>query len=93
MKKAGVTIFLLCMVLMTHAAEKLFLLVEDGFNEFLKNDFHRMALSLSQKYDCKLAAVPEKGGIPVLKISKEKDADQYESVLFAVRGYLYFVNG
>ena len=92
MKKAGVTIFLLCMVLMTHAAEKLFLLVEDGFHEFLKNDFHRLALSLSRKYDCKLAAVPEKGVAPVLKISKQKESENYNSVLFAVRGYLLFAN-
>ena len=92
MKKAGATIFLLSIMCLTHAAEKLFLLAEDGFTDFLKNDFHRLALSVPEKYDSKLSAVPEKDTEPVLMISKKRGSEKYESVSFAVRGNLFFVN-
>ena len=49
MKKACVTIFLLSLVLLAQASEKLLLLAEDGFHEFLKQDFHRLALTLSNR--------------------------------------------
>ena len=92
MKKAGATIFLLSIMCLTHAAEKLFLLAEDGFTDFLKNDFHILALSVPEKYDSKLSAVPEKDTEPVLMISKKRGSEKYESVSFAVRGNLFFVN-
>ena len=92
MKKAGVTIFLLMLVLFVQASEKLLLLAEDGFAEFLKQDFHRMAIRLSRKFDCKLTSVPESGVQPVLRISTVKESGNYKSVLFAVQGNLFFVN-
>lgn len=92
MKKACVTIFLLSLVLLAQASEKLLLLAEDGFHEFLKQDFHRLALTLSNRYDCKLTSVPEAGVQPVLRISTVKESGNYKSVLFAVRGNLFFVN-
>ena len=92
MKKAGVTIFLLTLVLFVQASEKLLLLAEDGFAEFLKQDFHRLALRLSRKFECKLTSVPESGVQPVLRISTVKESGIYKSVLFAVRGNLFFVN-
>lgn len=93
MKKVGTAIFLLSLALLMQASEKLLLLAEDGFHEFLKQDFHRLALTVSQKYDCKLSSVPEKGVQPVLRISSRKESGNYTSVLFAVRGHLFFVNG
>ena len=93
MKKACLTIFLLSVVLSAFSAEKLFFQIEDGFNEYLKNDFHRLALSLSQKYDIRLSAIQEKGVEPVLKITKEvSDDKKYDTILFAIRGNLFFVN-
>ena len=92
MKKACVTIFLLSLALLMQASEKLLLLAEDGFHEFLKQDFHRLALALSNRYDCKLTSVPESGVQPVLRISTVKESGNYKSVLFAVQGNLFFVN-
>ena len=89
MKKAGVTIFLLMLALFVQASEKLLLLAEDGFAEFLKQDFHRLAICLSQKFDCKLTSIPETGVQPVLRISTVKGSGNYKSVLFAVRGNLF----
>lgn len=93
MKKAGVTILLLCIILWIQASEKLFLLAEDEFHIFLQQDFHRIALSLADRYDSKLSSVPEKGVKPVLKISTVKETESgYETVFFAVKGNVFFVN-
>ena len=92
MKKASVTIFLLTLVLFVQASEKLLMLAEDGFIEFLKQDFHRLAISLLRKYDCKLTSVPESGVQPVLRISTVRESGNYKSVLFAIRGNLFFAN-
>jgi hypothetical protein len=92
MKKVSLTIFLLMLALFVQASEKLLLLVEDGFSEFLKQDFHRLAICLSQKFDCKLTSIPETGVQPVLRISTVKESGNYKSVLFAVRGNLFLVN-
>lgn len=92
MKKVGITIFLAGIMMFSHAAEKLFLLAEDGFSDFLKQDFHRFAIRMSQKYDCKLSAIPESGVKPVLKIGTTPGSGEYETVLFAVRGSLFFAN-
>lgn len=90
--KTGFAIFLLSSAFAVFSAEKLFLLAEDGFNEFLKQDFHILARSMSDRYDCKLSAIAEKGVKPVLKISKVKEDGDYETVLFAVKGNLFLVN-
>ena len=90
--KTGFAIFLLSFAFAAFSAEKLFLLAEDGFNEYLKNDFHALARRLSDRYECKLSSIPEKGVKPVLKIGKVKENGDYESVLFAVRGHLLLVN-
>lgn len=92
MKKACTIIFLLSFALLAQGTEKLFLLAEDGFVEFLKQDFHKLAQSLSYRYDCKLSSKPEPGVKPVLRIGKVKESGDYESVLIAVRGYLFFAN-
>ena len=74
------------------SAEKLFLLAEDGFNEFLKEDFHRLGLNRQKDVECKLSSFPEPGLSPVLRIGKEPVPENCESVLFAVRGYFFFCN-
>ena len=92
MKKVSLTIFLLTFVLLVQASEKMILLAEDGFIEYLKQDFHHLALRLFHKYDCKLTSIPEAGVQPVLRISTVKESGNYKSVLFAVQGNLFFVN-
>ena len=92
MKRAGFTIFLITFALCGYAAEKLFLLAEDGFHEFLKKDFHKIAFSLSHTYDCKLSSIPDPEIKPMLRISTVRENGDYESVLFAVRGTMFFVH-
>ena len=92
MKKVSLTIFLLTFMLLVQASEKMLLLAEDGFIEYLKQDFHHLALRLFHKYDCKLTSIPEAGVQPVLRISTVKESGNYKSVLFAVQGNLFFVN-
>ena len=74
------------------AAERLFVLAEDGFSEFLKQDFHKIALSKSAGSECKLSSVPEQGVVPVLQISTAESPECSESVLFALRGDLFYAN-
>ena len=93
MKKAGIIIFLMAFVFMTNAAEKLFLLAEDGFHEFLKKDFHELAFALSRTYECKLSSIPDPELKPMLRISTVKESGEYESILFALRGMVFYVNG
>lgn len=75
------------------SAEKLFLLAEDGFNEFLKQDFHRLNLDRGRRdLECKLSAFPEEGLVPVLRIGKGPVSENCDTVLFAVRGYIFYSN-
>lgn len=91
MKKAGIAI-LLAVALTGAAAEKLFILAEDGFSEFLKLDIHKLGFDRNFGYDCKLSSVPEEGVVPVLRIGKQENQENCETVLFAVRGFLFFAN-
>ena len=74
------------------AADSLFVLAEDGFSEFLKHDFHKIALTKSSVFECKLSSEPEPGVIPVLQISTAEPPVQSESILFALRGDLFYAN-
>lgn len=92
MKKAWIAMLLAGCLCCASAAEKLLILAEDGFSEFLKLDVHQLGFSQEFGYDCKLTAIPEPGVEPVLRIGTAEQQKNCETVLFAVRGSLFFAN-
>ena len=90
--KFGMAVFLAVFAFCGFSAEKLFLLAEDGFNEFLKDEFHRLGLNRRDDSECRLSSFPEPGLLPVLRIGKEPVPENCDTVLFAVRGYFFFCN-
>ena len=86
--------FICGLMLAVSASEKILVVAEDGFAEYLKTDIHRIGLENSRSgVSFQMSSFPVQDTAPVLRIGKDPCRGDYENVLFAIRGYLFFANG